>query len=80
MTLYYHERFNLAQIATAIGVSRSRASQIYTSCVLNLRARLADPIGKGESTIHVCARPPTNGSRTGKKTVRHPKTSGDELG
>jgi DNA-directed RNA polymerase specialized sigma subunit len=60
MTLFYYEEFNLAQIAVAIGVSHSRASQIYTSCILNLRSRLEDPVGTWKPTIPVCARPPTN--------------------
>jgi hypothetical protein len=78
MTLYYYEELNLAQIGTAIGASHSCASQIYGSGLLNLRARLGDPVGKWEPTIHLSARPPTNGSTAPKKTVRPPGTREDE--
>jgi Sigma-70, region 4 len=79
MTLYYYEEFDLPQIATAMGVSQRRASQLYGSSVLNLRARLRDPVGNWDTTIHVCARPPTNGSILPRKTVRHPDASEDKV-
>jgi DNA-directed RNA polymerase specialized sigma24 family protein len=55
--LYYYEEFTLAQIAIIMEMSTFRASQLYSSGVLNLRARLGDAIGKGERTIHTSARP-----------------------
>jgi RNA polymerase sigma factor (sigma-70 family) len=70
MTLFYYEELGLVQIGTVIGESYTRVSQIYTSGLVNLRSRLGDPVGTWEPTIHTSARPPTNGSKSAKKTVR----------
>jgi DNA-directed RNA polymerase specialized sigma subunit len=59
LALYYYEEFTLAQIATIIEMSEFRTSQVYSSGVLNLRARLGDVVGKWEPTVHTSARPPT---------------------
>jgi RNA polymerase sigma factor FliA len=59
ISLYYYEEFTLAQIATIIEMSTFRASQLYSSSVVNLRARLGDPVGKWEPTVHTSPRPPT---------------------
>jgi RNA polymerase sigma factor FliA len=58
VALYYYEELTLAQIATIIEMSEFRTSQLYSSGVVNLRARLGD-IGKWERTVHTSARPPT---------------------
>ncbi len=42
--LYYYEGLTLAQIGEVIGVTESRISQIHTKSVLQLRARLSDPV------------------------------------
>ena len=59
VALYYHEEFTLAQIASIIEMSEFRTSQLYSSGVLNLRARLGDVLGKWEPNVHTSARPPT---------------------
>ena len=70
MTLFYYEELSLVQIETVIGEAYTRVSQIYASGLVNLRSRLGDPVGTWEPTIHTSARPPTNGSKSAKKTVR----------
>jgi RNA polymerase sigma factor FliA len=70
MTLYYYEELSLVEVGITIGESYTRTSQIYASCLLNLRSRLGDPVGKWEPTIHTSARPPTNGSESSKNTAR----------
>jgi RNA polymerase sigma factor (sigma-70 family) len=76
MTLFYYEELSLVQIATIIGESDTRASQIYASGLVNLRSRLGDPVGTWEPTIHTSARPPTNGSKSVKERVRRPEHEG----
>jgi RNA polymerase sigma factor for flagellar operon FliA len=41
LTLYYYEGLNLVEIGEILGVSESRACQIHTRAVLQLRQRLA---------------------------------------
>jgi RNA polymerase sigma factor for flagellar operon FliA len=41
VTLYYFEHLKLAEIGRALGVTESRACQLHTRAVLQLRARLA---------------------------------------
>ncbi len=79
MTLYYYEELSFAQIGTAMGVSHTYASQIYASGLVNLRARLGDPVGKWNSTVHTSARLPTNGSTSREKTIRPPNPSEDKV-
>jgi len=76
MTLFYYEELSLVQIETVIGESYTRVSQIYASGLVNLRSRLGDPVGTWEPTIHTSARPPTNGSKSAKQTVRRPEHEG----
>lgn len=73
ITLYHYEEFNLDQIATILGISRTRASELYTCGTLNLRARLGDPVGKWKPSVHTSARPPTKNSAFLKKPVRPPE-------
>lgn len=40
LTLYYYEGLNLAEIGSVLGVTESRACQIHTKAVLQLRRRL----------------------------------------
>ena len=42
VTLYYYEEMTMKEIGLALGVVESRVSQIHSSAVLHLRARLAD--------------------------------------
>ncbi|GAA2492344.1 RNA polymerase sigma factor WhiG [Streptomyces sp. NPDC059506] len=42
VTLYYYEKFTLAEIGQVLGVTESRVSQIHTKSVLQLRAKLAE--------------------------------------
>jgi RNA polymerase sigma factor FliA len=58
MTLYYYEKFSLDQIGIAIGEPYIRASQIDASGLMNLRARLEDPVRKWQPSIHSSARSP----------------------
>ncbi len=62
IALYYYEEFTLAQIGTILEMSEFRASQLYSSGVLNLRSRLGDVVGKWEPSVHTSARPPTRDS------------------
>jgi RNA polymerase sigma factor FliA len=73
MTLYYYEELSLVEVGITIGESYTRTSQIYASCLLNLRYRLGDPVGKWKPTIHTSARPPTNCSESSKNTARPPE-------
>ncbi len=41
LTLYYYEGLNLAEIGDVLGVTESRACQIHTKAVLQLRHRMA---------------------------------------
>jgi RNA polymerase sigma factor for flagellar operon FliA len=43
MTIYHYEETTLKEIALILDVGGSRVSQIHTSAVLHLRARLAMP-------------------------------------
>jgi RNA polymerase sigma factor for flagellar operon FliA len=42
VTLYYYEEMTMKEIGLALGVVESRVSQIHSSAVLHLRARLQD--------------------------------------
>jgi RNA polymerase sigma factor for flagellar operon FliA len=42
VTLYYYEEMTMKEIGLALGVVESRVSQIHSSAVVHLRARLAD--------------------------------------
>jgi RNA polymerase sigma factor for flagellar operon FliA len=42
MTLYYYEEMTMREIGLALGVVESRVSQIHSSAVIRLRARLVD--------------------------------------
>jgi RNA polymerase sigma factor FliA len=42
VTLYYYEEMTMKEIGLALGVVESRVSQIHSSAVLHLRARLAE--------------------------------------
>jgi RNA polymerase sigma factor for flagellar operon FliA len=44
LTLYYYERLNLAEIGEILGVTESRACQIHTKAVHQLRHKLRDQI------------------------------------
>ncbi len=79
MTLCYYEELNLIQIGICMGVSQTRASQIHASGLLSLRARLGDPLGKWEPTVHTSARAPANGATPQKKTIRPPDGSEDRV-
>jgi len=79
ITLYYYEEFTLAEIGIAVGISHAVASQTYASGLLNLRARLGDPVGKWEPNVHTSARPPTNGTTAPKRMVRPPNPSEDKV-
>ena len=43
LTLYYHEGLTLSEIGGVLGVTESRACQIHTKAILQLRARLGEP-------------------------------------
>jgi RNA polymerase sigma factor FliA len=43
LTLYYYEGLTLSEIGNVLGVTESRACQIHTKAILQLRARLGDP-------------------------------------
>ncbi len=45
LTLYYYEGLNLSEIGEILGVSESRACQIHTKAVHQLRYRLRDQMG-----------------------------------
>ena len=45
LTLYYYERLNLSEIGEVLGVTESRACQIHTKAVHQLRHKLRDLIG-----------------------------------
>jgi RNA polymerase sigma factor for flagellar operon FliA len=42
VTLYYFEEMTMKEIGLALGVVESRVSQIHSSAVVHLRARLQD--------------------------------------
>jgi RNA polymerase sigma factor for flagellar operon FliA len=42
VTLYYYEEMTMKEIGLALGVVESRVSQIHSSAVVHLRARLQD--------------------------------------
>ncbi|MFT6563801.1 MAG: RNA polymerase sigma factor for flagellar operon FliA [Actinomycetes bacterium] len=42
VTLYYYEGLTLSEIGQVLGVSESRACQLHTKAVLQLRAKMAD--------------------------------------
>ena len=42
ITLYYHEEMTMKEIGLVLGVVESRVSQIHSSAVVHLRARLAE--------------------------------------
>jgi len=44
LTLYYYESLNLAEIGQVLGVTESRVCQIHTKAILQLRARLVEPV------------------------------------
>jgi RNA polymerase sigma factor FliA len=46
VTLYYYEEMTMKEIGLALGVVESRVSQIHSSAVVHLRARLQD-LGRG---------------------------------
>jgi len=52
VTLYYYEEMTMKEIGLALGVVESRVSQIHSSAVLHLRARLADFGKRTESHGH----------------------------
>jgi RNA polymerase sigma factor FliA len=60
VALYYYEELTLAQIATIMEMSEFRISQLYSSGVVNLRARLGDVSGRWDRNVNTSARPPTN--------------------
>jgi RNA polymerase sigma factor for flagellar operon FliA len=41
ITLYYYEEMTMKEIGMVLGVVESRVSQIHSSAVVHLRARLA---------------------------------------
>jgi RNA polymerase sigma factor FliA len=43
LTLYYYEGLTLSEIGDVLGVTESRACQIRTKAILQLRARLGEP-------------------------------------
>jgi RNA polymerase sigma factor FliA len=43
LTLHYYEGLTLSEIGNVLGVTESRACQIHTKAILQLRARLGDP-------------------------------------
>jgi RNA polymerase sigma factor for flagellar operon FliA len=43
LTLYYYEGLTLSEIGGVLGVTESRACQIHTKAILQLRARLGEP-------------------------------------
>jgi len=43
LTLYYYEGLTLSEIGDVLGVTESRACQIHTKAILQLRARLGEP-------------------------------------
>ena len=45
LTLYYYEGLTLSEIGDVLGVTESRACQIHTKGILQLRARLGEPEG-----------------------------------
>jgi RNA polymerase sigma factor FliA len=45
LVLYYYERLNLAEIGEVLGVTESRACQIHTKAVHQLRHKLRDLTG-----------------------------------
>jgi RNA polymerase sigma factor for flagellar operon FliA len=45
LTLYYYESLNLSEIGEILGVTESRACQIHTKAVHQLRHRLRDQVG-----------------------------------
>ena len=45
LTLYYYEGLTLSEIGDVLGVTESRACQIHTKGILQLRARLSAPEG-----------------------------------
>lgn len=47
MTLYYYEEMTMKEIGLVLGVVESRVSQIHSSAVVHLRARLSDMAEKG---------------------------------
>lgn len=44
ITLYYYEGLTLNEIGQVLGVTESRACQLHTKAVLQLRAKMADPV------------------------------------
>src|SRR5581483_10396982 len=44
VTLYYYEGLTLAEIGQVLGVTESRICQMHTKAVLQLRAKLAEPV------------------------------------
>jgi RNA polymerase sigma factor for flagellar operon FliA len=44
LTLYYYERLNLSEIGEILGVTESRACQIHTKAVHQLRHKLRDQV------------------------------------
>jgi RNA polymerase sigma factor FliA len=47
VTLYYYEEMTMKEIGLVLGVVESRVSQIHSSAVVHLRARLSDMAEKG---------------------------------
>jgi RNA polymerase sigma factor for flagellar operon FliA len=43
LTRYYYEGLTLSEIGGVLGVTESRACQIHTKAILQLRARLGEP-------------------------------------
>jgi RNA polymerase sigma factor for flagellar operon FliA len=43
LTLYYYEGLTLSEIGDVLGVTESRACEIHTKAILQLRARLGEP-------------------------------------
>ena len=48
VTLYYYEEMTMKEIGAVLGVVESRVSQIHSSAVVHLRARLAVPADSGK--------------------------------
>lgn len=52
ITLYYHEEMTMKEIGMVLGVVESRISQIHSSAVVHLRARLAAFAHRGDQAAH----------------------------